>query len=196
MTLKSTVAVTLLGVLITLVCWPVFMEESRLIITTRGIDELGIKLEHPYGERSLQHAVLTNDGPHYLLACSLVFEVTTKDGRVLSSEKVVYDADPLLEKDITKRKALLKKNPGIAPNTRWLIGIGDDTGLEPITTTPPPFSEQSIVHKLFPDMQNYTHFSITLAGAVTETGEAFGPRAREFQAALNEKWLKEYLNDR
>lgn len=161
-----------------------------ITITTKSINELGITLEVPYKTQSLQYVLLTNNGSHHIVACDLLFEATTKGGMVLSTRKVVY-SQPLLEKDLVKRAALITKESVIAPGTKWLISIGGEPGVEPIETSVPPFNKQNIFQEVFPDMENYKQLQVTLNAVVTETGQAFGPNAQAFLDHLNRELLKE-----
>lgn len=158
-----------------------------MTIETKGLAELGIELKAPYGPRSLQHVLLTNNGPHYVLACDIVFEMTTSDGAVFTARKVVY-SHPLLEKNLDKRKALLESEPGISPNSSWLIGF-DETGLQPVLEGVPELEPG--FNGNFPDIAKCTHLGITLSGVVIETGEAFGPQGQAFLSHLEQEILKD-----
>lgn len=163
-------------------------QPPRMTIETKGLTELEIDLEAPYGEDSMEHVLLINRGSHYLLACEIEFEVTTNDGRVLSAKKVLYSF-PLLENNSVKRMELLKSEPGIGPNSRWLVGF-DQTGLEQIGSTVPPLKAATLT-KIFPDPKECKQLVITLTGAVIETGEAYGPLANEFLQHMRDDVLKE-----
>ncbi|HKP38808.1 MAG TPA: hypothetical protein VJT71_18265 [Pyrinomonadaceae bacterium] len=162
-------------------------EAAKMTIETKGLPELEIELAAPYGTESMEHVLLINRGPHYLLACDIRFEATSTDGRVLSARKVLYSY-PLFESDPSKRMKLLKLEPGIHPNSRWLIGF-DETGLQPVISTVPPF-QRATVKDIFPK-SNYKHLVITLSGAMTETGEVYGPLAKEFLEHIEDKIRKE-----
>jgi hypothetical protein len=188
--LTLTTALILL-VAITLVGWTRYIRNhstKEMIIETRGLAELEIDLEAPYGTHSLQHVLLINKGPHYILACDILFEATTADDRVFTARKVVYSY-PLFEKDLVKRKALLQSEPGIAPNSKWLIGF-DEIGLQSVSRTLPRLGSDRW-NAILPDPRECKHLRITLNGVVIESGQAFGPLAQEFLRHLEEQILKE-----
>lgn len=178
--------------LLSLTLWiglPKYMTTKKsddLIITTQGLEELGITLQAPYGSRSFHHALIINNGPHHVLACDVLFEVVAKNGEVSSGHKVVF-SHALAEEDPAERRAFLMKEPAIAPHTKWLVGLGVDPALEPVGDTPPPLADDAIL----PDVKNYKQLNITLKAVVIEDGRAFGSNAQGFLKHLNEELLRE-----
>jgi hypothetical protein len=153
-------------------------------ITTSGIDELGIEVRAPYGTRSLQHALLINNGPHYVLACELVFEVTTEDGKVLSTRRNVYSGS-LLERDQVRGTAILDEEEKITPHSSWLLGFGEP-GMERVENAPPALTEERISPEVFPGVKKCRKLSIRISGVITEDGKAHGPAVQEFLKHMDE----------
>lgn len=190
---KAAVVGVLIAALLALLGWAKYMsahESGGVIVTAKGLDELGIRLEVPYGSRSLQHVLLVNDGPHHLLACDIVFEFVTRSGEAFPAHNIVYNPLPLKEEDPERRKAALTQEPGIAPRTKWLIELTGSPGLQRVEGALPPPTEGGSFETVR-ESEQYSRVNITVGGAIVETGQAYGPRAQEFLGHVREELLPE-----
>lgn len=161
---------------------------STLEIVPIGLDEFGIRLESPYGTQSVHHVLLINDTSHNLIACEILFEFVTQSGETQIARKVVGYKD-LLSATPAKRKALLTSDPGIAPHSKMLIGLGVEPDLLRVSSQLPAVKNLSVEEK--PEtLQRYQRLVIKLNAVVLENREAIGPGAVEFLHHL-ETLLKE-----
>lgn len=154
-----------------------------LVITTVGLDDLRISLEAPYGTKSIHHALIVNDSPHHLLACEIVFEFITRSGETHSNRKVVGYTE-LLSAEPAAREALLKSQPGIAPHSRMLVGLGVEPDLVRVSGRLPPLAGKSGLEETGTNLEMYEKLVIRLNAVVMENGQALGPGAAEFLTHL------------
>jgi hypothetical protein len=158
---------------------------TNLQITTVGLDELQIRLESPYGARSINHALIINDSSHHLLACELLFEFTTKTGEINTAQGVVAYTN-LLKAKPSDREALFKLQPGIAAHSKLLFGMGAEPKLLRVSDEVPPLpAEIRTVENKNPDLPIFEKLVIRLNAVVIEDGRAFGPGAPKFLDHLN-----------
>ena len=160
--------------------WSRYMkkDQATLEITPVGLDEFGIRLESPYGTRSVHHVLLINNTPHNLIACEILFEFVTHSGETHTARKVVGYTE-LLSATPAQRAALLKTQPGIAPHSKMLIGLGVEPDLVRVSGQLPAVSNPSVEEK--PEtLQRYQRLVIKLNAAVLENREAIGPGGPEF----------------
>lgn len=165
-----------------------------LVITARGLDEFGIRLEVPYKGQSPHHILLLNDSQYHIIACQIVFEFVTPKGEIYPARKVVAYSELLNEKDNTKRKALLKTQPGIAPRTKWMIAMGLDPDLVLINDEVPALPDRQPLVEYSANKERFTQVIIKLDAVVLDTGEAVGPGRAEFLEHLRSEVLKETDN--
>lgn len=162
-------------------------QPTKLLITTVGLDELHIRLESPYGAKSVNHALIINDSPHHLLACELLFEFITKTGEIHSTRGVVAYTNLLMAETKGARESLLKSQPGIAPHSRMLFAMGADPKPLPASGELPPLPTD--VRTVEGEKMNQTIFEklvIKINAVVIEDGRAFGPGAEKFLAHLDQ----------
>lgn len=159
-------------------------------IETVGLDDLNIHLEAPYGSLSPYHALIVNDSAHHLLACDVVFEAVTEDGRVLSSRRVIAYGD-LIKASSEARQRLLKLQPGIAPHSKMLLGLGVEPDLVRVFGNQlPPLGDPNVV-TILRSSTKIERLIIKLNAVVIESGEALGPTGQTFLTHLQEEVLKE-----
>ena len=163
-------------------------------VETIGLDDLGIRLETPYGSKSPRHVLLVNDSQHHLLACDLVFEVTTTDGVVSPARKIVAFSY-LLKAAPDVRKKLMISFPGIAPRSKMLLGLGVEPDQVRITSALPKLESSGLAVTL-KDSVKIDKLIIRLDAVVLENGDVVGPRATEFLTELNDLLLKEKSDDK
>jgi len=147
-------------------------------ITTIGLDNIGIHLEAPYGNRSLHHVLLINDTAEHIIACEVLFESTLSDGKTYTARKVVAFTR-LIRAPISDRKSLLKSQPAIAPYSKMLIGMAAEPDMVRVTNSVPPLPEGSDAN------ETGTKFSvqsvtIRLRAVVFTDGHAEGPGPFDF----------------
>jgi len=164
--------------------------KSELILTVEGNDELGIKLELPYLKESPADVIITNDGNHNLLAYKIRWEGIKYSGEVVERESIGYHPQALSEMDPTKRKELVVRNPLVAPQTKWFVGLGRETRL--ITNSVPSLEEIGRDPHLFPDLKEYKQINVTLDGVILEDKQVVGRDPGAFGAEIN-GLVSEYL---
>jgi hypothetical protein len=162
---------------------------QNLRITAAGLDQFGITLQIPYDGRSPNHVLLLNNSQHHIIACQLTFEFVTSEGELRPAHKIVAYSDLLQEEDLVKRRILLKRQPAIAPNTEWLIGMGVDPDLVLIKDRIPPLPAAGQVTEY--SKQQFKQLTIKLTAVVFENGEAVGPSSAEFLEHLRTEVLEE-----
>lgn len=153
----------------------------NLPVTTVGLDDLHIRLKAPYGARSFKHALIVNDSSHHLLACELLFEFTTRTGEIHATQGIVAYASLLAATKPGTRETLLKSQPGIAPHSKLLFGMGMDPKLllGPAEVPPLP-THDSTVEEAEMDWEKFEKLVIRLNAVVIEDGRALGPGADKF----------------
>lgn len=156
--------------------WSMY-NRTDLRFTINGIDEFGLRLELPYGKESPGDVILINNGTHSLLAYKVRWEGVKTNGEVVERKMVKFYPDALLEKDPAKRAALLKDDPMIPPETKWLVGLNRQT--RQIDSQIPRLDEIGRDPQVFPDFQEYRQINITL-DAILDDGQFVGPQAKEF----------------
>jgi len=171
---------------------PSMKKQSTLEITPIGLDEFGIRLESPYGTQSIHHVLLINNTAHNLIACEILFEFVTQSGETQIARKVVGYSD-LLSATSEQREALLKSDPGIAPHSKMLIGLGVEPDLVRVSGQLPAVKNLSVEEK--PEtLQRYQRLIIKLNAVVLENRQAIGPGAAELLRHL-ETLLREERDD-
>ena len=153
----------------------------NLLITAVGLDDLHIRLEAPYEARSVNHALIINDSAHHLLACELLFEFTTKTGEIHTRQGVVAYTNLLTALKPGTREMLLKSQPGIAPHSKMLFGMGAEPKLLQASDELPPLPTDVMTAE--EKQMNWAIFDklvIRLNAVVIEDGRAFGPGADKF----------------
>jgi hypothetical protein len=166
-----------------------------LPITTKGLDEFRVTLEVPYGGKSPHHVLLLNNSKHHIMACEIVFEFGTPKGEIYPARKVIAYSDLLNEQDTSKRKALLKAQPGIPPGTKWLIGMGFDPDLVPIKDNVLPLLDTKQLVESSENSRRFSQLTIRLHAVVFDTGEAVGPGATAFLEHLRTEVLEGRNNE-
>lgn len=159
----------------------------KLEVTAIGLDDLNIRVEAPYGSRSVNHALIINDSPHHVLACELLFEFITKAGEIHTTQGVVAYANLLTAERADAREKLFKSQLGIAPGSKMLFGMGADPKLLPASGELPPLATD--VRTVEAEKMNRAIFEklvIKLNAVVIEDGKAFGPGADKFLAHLDQ----------
>jgi hypothetical protein len=154
-------------------------EPTNLIITTVGLDDQDIGLEAPYGTKSVRHALIVNNSRHHLIACEILFEFVTRTGEIHVARKVVGYTE-LLSAEPAARQALLRSQPGIAPHSKMLTGIGVEPDLVRVSRGLPPLTGKSSIEEPGANFEIYERLVIRLNAVVIENGQAFGPGASEF----------------
>lgn len=176
-------------------CSGVIMVMSRhtpeLILTVRGNDELGIKLELPYSKESPADVVITNNGNHHLLAYKIRWEGIKYSGEVVERESVKYHPLALLEKNPNKRRELLISNPLLAPRTKWFVGLGRENWQ--VTGKIPPLDDVGRDPELFPDLREYKQINVTLDAAILEDEKVVGRDPNAFGKEVK-TLISEYLD--
>lgn len=164
--------------------------KSELVLTVKGNDELGIKLELPYLKESPADVIITNDGNHNLLAYRIRWEGIKYSGEVVERESIGYHPLALSEMDPAKRKELVARNPLVAPQTKWFVGLGREARL--ITNRVPSLEEVGRDPQLFPDLKEYRQINVTLDGVILEDGQVIGRDPDAFGREIN-GLVSEYL---
>lgn len=168
---------------------PKIMSTDPPVITTEGLDDIGVTLELAYPGKSWQEVVLKNRGKHHIIAAVVRYEFTKQDGSKGFARDVICDPRISLESNAAKLKDLLVKYPVIPPDSTWLCGVGLDrlrlTGkvppleeiqhlvFQPVVLTPPPLKS----------------LHITLDGAIIEDGQLMGP-----QRDNPKQWVTDIIN--
>lgn len=153
-------------------------------IETVGLDELGIRLEAPYGPASPVHALIVNNSSHTLIACDVVFEFTKNDGTVLPSYKTVIFGD-VVSAPPDMRPSVLKGNPCIAPHSKMLIGLAREPDLVPISNHLPELGE-AMVEATMNSEVNFPKVTIRLNAVMFEDGSIAGPMGEQFREKVKE----------
>lgn len=165
-----------------------------IVIETVGLNELNIQLESPYGALSPHHVLLVNNSPHHLLACEIVFNWISQDGKVYPAKRIIAYGD-LLEANPVTRQNLLKSSLGISPRSKMLVGLGVEPDLVRVTNKLPPVGKANI-DQVLNDSIKFEKLMITLNAVVLETGEAVGPGAQEFLFHLKNSVLQEQRHEK
>jgi hypothetical protein len=153
-------------------------------IETVGLDELGIRVEAPYGPRSPNHALIVNNTSHTLIACDVVFEYTKDDGTVLPAHKTIIFGD-VVSAPADQRSAVLKNNPCIAPRSKMLIGLGTETDMVPISDRLPALGT-SAVEATRNDRISFPKLTIKLNAVMLEDGSIVGPLGEQFREKIKQ----------
>lgn len=164
-------------------------KSQPFVIETVGLDALDMHLESPYGQNSPYHALIVNRSSHNIIACEVLFELITDDGRVLPGRRIVAYQD-LLEATPSARKSLLSSHPGIAPHSRMLVGLGVEPELMRVDDKLPALGQTS-TEMVSKGSVGIKKLVITLNAVVIESGEALGPKGQEFLVYLKDEVLKE-----
>lgn len=149
------------------------MYEHKPVVTTKGLEAIGVTLELAYPERSWQEVVLSNNGEHHIIAAVLLYELTTQDGKKAWARDVILDPNVSLENNPAKIKQLLVKHPVIPPFSRWLLGVGVDRTR--IFHGLPSFEDsRNLISLELPTAGQLKSVLITIDGAILEDGQIVG----------------------
>lgn len=157
---------------------------EKMKIETVGLDELGIRLEAPYGPASPVHALIVNNSSHTLIACDVVFEFTKNDGTVLPSYKTIIFGD-VVSAPADQRSSLLKNNPCIAPHSKMLIGLGTQPGMVRISDRLPALGK-TLVEATMNNEVSFPKVTIRLNAVMLEDGSIAGPLGEQFREKIKE----------
>jgi len=156
----------------------------KMDIETVGLDELGIRVEAPYGQASPMHALIVNNSSHTLIACDVVFEYTKDDGTVFPAYKtVIFGA--VVSAPTKERPALLKNNPCIPPHSRMLLGLAREPDMVPITNRLPELAEAAVDVTANPKV-SFPKVTIRLNAVMFEDGNVAGPMGEQFRKKVKE----------
>ena len=158
--------------------------KRKMNIETVGLDELGIRVEAPYGQASPMHALIVNNSSHTLIACDVVFEYTKDDGTVFPAYKtVIFGA--VVSAPTKERPALLKNSPCIPPHSRMLLGLAREPDMVPITNRLPELGEAALDVTANPKV-SFPKVTIRLNAVMFEDGNVAGPMGEQFRKKVNE----------
>jgi|ERR1044071_4207816 hypothetical protein len=157
---------------------------KKMNIETVGLDELGIRLEAPYGQASPIHALIVNNSSHTLIACDVVFEFTKNDGTVLPANKTVIFGD-VVSASADTRTSVLRNNPCIAPHSKMLLGLGREPDMVRISDRLPQLG-QRVVEATMNKEVSFPKVTIRLNAVMFEDGSIAGPMGEQFRAKINE----------
>ncbi len=159
-------------------------KNKTMQIETVGLDELGIRVEAPYGQASPIHALIVNNSSHTLIACDVVYEFTKSDGTALPANKTVIFGD-VVSASVEKRTSVLKNNPCIAPHSKMLIALGGQPDMVPISG-PLPELGKPVVEAKMNSKVSFPKVTIRLVAVMFEDGNIAGPMGEQFWAKVKE----------
>jgi hypothetical protein len=188
MFIKSSLAVALVFGSAVIIVWS-STRSTTLHLTAKGNDELGIKLELPYGADSPADVVITNNSSHNLLAYKIHWSCIKYNGEVVERQSIKYHPLALSEKNQDRRMELLANQPLLAPHTKWFVGLGREN--RQITGKTPKLDEVGRDPQLFPDLKAYKQINVTLDGIILENGQVIGRDPAAFEREIN-KLVSEY----
>jgi hypothetical protein len=157
---------------------------KQMNIETVGLDELGIRVEAPYGPASPMHALIVNNSSHSLIACDVVFEFTKDDGTVWPANKTVIFGD-VVSAPAGTRSSALKNNPCIAPHSKMLLGLGREPDMVPISDRLPALGEAAIEATMNSEVR-FPKVTIRLNAVMFEDGSIAGPMGEQFREKVKE----------
>jgi hypothetical protein len=149
-------------------------------IETVGLEELGIRVEAPYGQASPVHALIVNNSSHTLSACDVVFEYTKEDGTVFPAYKtVIFGA--VVSAPTKERPTLLKK----PPHSKMLLGLAREPDMVLITNRLPELGEAAVEVTANPKV-SFPKVTIRLNAVMFEDGNVAGPMGEQFRQKIND----------
>lgn len=174
---------------IAVVSGKLYMNEPKFIITTTGIDRIGLKLTSAYPDKSWQELILQNESDHHIVAAVIRYELVKEDGTTALARDVICEAGVSLESDPEKLKRLLTKLPVIPPRSNWLVGVGIERMR--LSSSIPSFeqtrSQVFLQPTLNPPALKSVHISVD--GVVLEDGQMIGP-----QVDNPKQWIVDVVN--
>jgi hypothetical protein len=166
------------------------MTPDKPVITTQGLNDIGVTLNLAYPGRSWQEVVLANTSEHHIIAALVLYEFTKQDGTKGFARDVICDPHVSLEESPLKIKALLTKYSVIPPNSTWLCGVGLDRLR--IGSEVPPFEkvqEDLVFQRIVLTPPALTRLDITIDGVITENGHTIGPQKENLR-----RWVIQIIN--
>lgn len=160
------------------------MSNPKPVVTTKGLEPIGVTLELAYPGESWQEVVLTNKTRAHIIAAVVLYELTTLDGKKALARDVIFNPNVSLESNPTRIGQLLVKHPVIPPSSRWLVGVGVDRLR--IMQGLPSFEESRPLISQLPTTRPLKSVHITIDGVILEDGQIVGPQRED-----TKQWVSE-----
>ena len=159
-----------------------------MIVTAKGLGEIGLHLAPAYPDRSWQELIISNSSNDYVIAVLIKYDVMRIDGESQGVGYLIWHPEINKETDPEKRRALLRIYHMIPPNSTWLVGLNiENTRLK--NSTLPPLEEvqaSGSIKALSLTPLPIRQVDVTVSAAMIEDGRIFGSQPDELKKLIEE----------